>query len=95
MKFMLLVKATTDTEADTGNAPDEVLLDAAGLQPSAKGWRIRYRGGQRSVVDGPFSETKELVAGYTPMQVFFSRDKMIGTDFEDGLANLEALAEAR
>ncbi len=88
MKFIILVKATADTEAepDTGNAPDEtlfaemaayheeltqagVLLDGAGLQPSAKGWRIRYRGGQRSVIDGPFTEAKELVAGYTLIQV--------------------------
>jgi len=46
-----------------------VLLDATGLQPSAKGWRIRYSGGKRSVVDGPFSETKELIAGYTLIQV--------------------------
>jgi hypothetical protein len=46
-----------------------VLLDATGLQPSAKGWRIRYHGGKRSVVDGPFAETKELIAGYTLIQV--------------------------
>ena len=42
-----------------------VLLDANGLQPSRKGWRIRYQGGRRSVIDGPFAETKELIAGYT------------------------------
>ena len=46
-----------------------VLLDANGLQPSRKGWRIRYQGGRRSVIDGPFSETKELIAGYTLLQV--------------------------
>lgn len=46
-----------------------VLLDAAGLQPSAKGWRIRYEGDRRHVVDGPFAEAKELVAGYTLIQV--------------------------
>jgi hypothetical protein len=46
-----------------------VLLDASGLQPSSKGWRIKYTGGKRSVVDGPFAETKELIAGYTTIQV--------------------------
>ena len=46
-----------------------VLLDASGLQPSAKGWRIRYTGGQRRVIDGPFAELKELIAGYTLIQV--------------------------
>jgi len=84
MRFMIIVKATTDSEA--GVMPEEplltamadyheqlakagVLLDGNGLHPSAKGWRIRYSGGQRQVVDGPFSETKELIAGYTLIQV--------------------------
>ena len=80
MRFMILVKATRDSEA--GVMPEEkllatmadyheqlaksgVLLDGSGLQPSSKGWRIRYDGEQRTVIDGPFAETKELVAGYT------------------------------
>ncbi|MEO8154406.1 MAG: YciI family protein [Rhizobacter sp.] len=84
MRFMIIVKATPDSEA--GVMPEEklmaamadyhqqlakagVLLDGNGLQPSAKGWRIRYSGGQRKLVDGPFSEAKELVAGYTIIQV--------------------------
>jgi hypothetical protein len=46
-----------------------VLLDAAGLQPSSKGWRIQYDGQQRRVLDGPFAESKELIAGYTLIQV--------------------------
>ena len=46
-----------------------VLLDGNGLQPTAKGWRIRYAGDKRTVVDGPFTEAKELVAGYTLIQV--------------------------
>ena len=50
------------------------LLDASGLQPSSKGWRIKYSGGKRTVVDGPFTEAKELVAGYTLIQVK-SRDE--------------------
>lgn len=84
MRFMILVKATPDSEA--GVMPEEsllaemagyheelvkagVLLDGAGLQPSAKGWRVRYRGQQTQVVDGPFVEVKELIAGYTLIQV--------------------------
>ncbi len=84
MKFMIIVKATKDTEA--GVMPKEsmfaamasyheelvkagVLLDATGLQPTSKGWRIRYSGSKRSVIDGPFTETKELIAGYTLIQV--------------------------
>lgn len=54
-----------------------VLIDAAGLQPSSKGWRIRYdEGGQRRVIDGPFAESKELVAGYTLIDVR-SRDEAL------------------
>jgi hypothetical protein len=84
MRFMILVRATKDTEA--GLVPEEkliaemaayheelaragVLLDASGLQPSSKGFRIKYAGGKRTIVDGPFTETKELVAGYTLIQV--------------------------
>src|ERR1700741_3721052 len=84
MKFMIIVKATKDTEA--GVMPKEsmfaarasyheelvkagVLLHATGLQPTFKGWRIKYSGSKRSVVDGPFTETKELIAGYTLIQV--------------------------
>jgi hypothetical protein len=84
MRFMLLVKANKDSEAgvmpdeELFNAMVDfheqlakagVLLDANGLQPSAKGWRIRYSGGTRTVIDGPFTEAKELVAGYTMIQV--------------------------
>jgi hypothetical protein len=46
-----------------------VLVDAAGLQPSAKGWRIRYSGNKRTVVDGPYAESKELIAGFTIIDV--------------------------
>ncbi len=45
-----------------------MLLDGSGLQPSAKGWRVKYSGGKRTVVDGPFAETKELIAGFTLIQ---------------------------
>jgi len=84
MRFMVIVKATKDSEA--GKMPSEemlaamgkfneelvkagVMLDGAGLQSSAKGARIRFEGGKRSVVDGPFAETKELIAGYWIIQV--------------------------
>jgi hypothetical protein len=84
MRFMIIVKATKDSEA--GVMPAEsviaemakyheelqkagVLLDASGLQPSSKGWRIKYGGGTRTVLDGPFTEAKELIAGYTLIQV--------------------------
>ena len=80
MRFMIIVKATPESEA--GVMPGEesfaemaayheelaragVLLDASGLHPSSRGWRVRYAGGRKSVVDGPFAETKELIAGYT------------------------------
>lgn len=46
-----------------------VLLDASGLQPSRKGWRILYDGQKRTVIDGPFAESKELIAGFTTIQV--------------------------
>lgn len=83
MRFMIIVKADKDTEAgvmadeklvaDMATYHEELqkagmLLDGSGLQPSAKGWRIRYSGAKRSVVDGPFPETKELIAGYTLIQ---------------------------
>jgi len=83
MRFMILVKATRDSEAgamppeslfaEMGKYHEELqkagmLLDASGLKPSSRGWRIEYDGQKRSVVDGPFAETKELVAGYTIIQ---------------------------
>ena len=79
MRFMVMVKATQDSEA--GAPPTQELLEAMmayneelvkagimkggdGLQPSAKGARVQFDGAKRAVVDGPFAETKELVAGY-------------------------------
>ncbi len=46
-----------------------VLLEGSGLKPSSTGWRIAYQDGQRTLIDGPFAETKELIAGYTLIQV--------------------------
>jgi hypothetical protein len=88
---MILVKATRETErgvmpgealiASMAEFHEQlakagVLLDASGLQPSAKGWRVRYDGDRRSVLDGPFVESKELVAGYTLIQTR-SRDEAL------------------
>ena len=88
MRFMIMVRATGASEAQTrpGAGVDEkvmaemaayhealakagVLLDANGLKPSAAGWRVHYSNGKRTVTDGPFAETKELIAGYTLIQV--------------------------
>jgi hypothetical protein len=84
MRFMIVVKATPDSEA--GKMPDEkllkdmmkfneelvkagVMLAGEGLHPSSKGARVRFSGSNRTVVDGPFAETKELIAGYWMWQV--------------------------
>ena len=79
MRFMVIVKATKDSEAGVmpsqelfaamGKYNEElvkagVMLAAEGLQPSSKGVRVRFDGPRRTVVDGPFAETKELIAGY-------------------------------
>ena len=84
MRYMIIVKATKDSEASVMPTDDQlqemgafheelaragVLLDASGLQATSKGWRVRYADGERRIVDGPFSETKELIAGYTIIQV--------------------------
>ena len=55
-----------------------MLLDGSGLQPSAKGWRIKYDGNKRMLVDGPFAETKELIAGYTIIQASRGRKRSSG-----------------
>jgi len=84
MRFMMMVRANRHTEAGVmpeekliaamGKYNEEmakagVLLDAAGLQPSSKGARIQFSGGKPAVIDGPFAETKELIAGYWLIQV--------------------------
>ena len=84
MRFMMIVKASQDSEAGKmpseqllsamGKYNEElmkagVLLDLAGLQPSSKGARIKFSAGNRTVVDGPFTESKELIAGYWIIQV--------------------------
>jgi hypothetical protein len=84
MRFMLLVKASADSEAGVMPSPElltemgkfneelvkaGVLLGGDGLKPSARGARISFANGTPTVTDGPFAETKELVAGYTLIEV--------------------------
>lgn len=89
MRFMMIVKANHDSDAgkmpseellDAMGKYNEqllkagVLLDLAGLHPSSKGVRIQFSEGKRSVIDGPFAETKELIAGYWLIQVKSRRE---------------------
>jgi hypothetical protein len=91
MRFMVLLKANDDSEAgvlpsgellaEMGKYNEEmvkagVMLAGEGLQPSSKGARVRFSGEQRTVVDGPFTETKELIAGFWLIQVK-SKDEAI------------------
>jgi len=84
MRFMIIVKANKDSEAgvmpeeelmaEMADYHEELvkagaLVDASGLQPSSKGWRIQYSSGRRTVTNGPFAATKDLIAGYTIIQV--------------------------
>jgi len=84
MRFMVIVKANQDSEAgvmptekmltEMGKFNEElvkagVMLAGEGLQPSSKGARVNFSGGKTTVIDGPFAETKELVAGYWMWQV--------------------------
>ena len=84
MRVMVIVKASKESEAgqmpsqqllaDMGNFNEElvkagVMLAGDGLHPSSKGKRVKFSGAQRTVIDGPFAETKELVAGYWLWQV--------------------------
>src|SRR6201996_1264099 len=84
MRFMVMVKATPESEAgvlpseqlltEMGKFNEElvkagVMLAGEGLQPSSKGARVRFSGAKRTVIDGPFAETKELVAGFWILQV--------------------------
>lgn len=84
MRFMIIIKATRDSEVGKmpdeqlltamGTFNEElvqagVMLAGEGLHPSSKGSRVRFSGGQRTVIDGPFAETKELIAGFWIWQV--------------------------
>lgn len=109
MRFIVMVKATKDSEAgimpsqklltDMGNFNEElvkagVMLAGEGLHPSSKGARIRFNGNKRSVIDGPFTESKELVAGFWLIQVKSLAEaiewmKRCPNPFENGESELE------
>jgi hypothetical protein len=112
MRFMLIVKANKDTEAgvlptqeelaEMGKFNEElvkagVMLAGEGLQASSKGARVFFSGDQRKVVDGPFAETKELVAGFWLVQVK-SKDEAIKwvkrVPFRDGIIEIRQVFEA-
>lgn len=84
MRFMVIVKASKDSETGKMPSEEllgamakfneemvkaGIMLDGAGLKPSSQGARIRFSGAKRTVIDGPFAETKELIAGYWIIQV--------------------------
>ena len=84
MRFMVMVMATKETEAGPPPKPEDfaamqkyneelvkagVLLAAEGLAPTSKGARVKFSGDQRTVIDGPFAETKEVVAGFSIIKV--------------------------
>lgn len=111
MRFMMIVKASNESEAgvmpsekmlaDMAKYNEElvkagVMLDGSGLKPSSKGARIQYSGSKRTVIDGPFAETKELIAGYWIIQVK-SKEEAIQwakrVPFEDGEVELRPFFE--
>ena len=111
MRFMMIVKASKESEAgvmpeekmlaDMAKYNEElvkagVMLDGSGLKPSSKGARVRYSGSKRTVIDGPFAETKELVAGFWVIQVK-SKEEAVEwakrVPFEDGEVELRPFFE--
>ena len=112
MRFMVIVKASKESEAgtlpteqelaDMGRFNDElvaagVMLAGEGLQDSSKGIRIRYDGDKRTVIDGPFAETKELIAGFWIWELG-SRDEAIAwarrIPFQEGEVEIRQVFEA-
>jgi hypothetical protein len=115
MRFLILVKASKDSEAgvlpdeklftEMGQFNEQlvkagVLLVAEGLQPSAKGARVKFSGAKRTVIDGPFAETKELIAGFWLWEVK-SREEAIewakripNPTGEDGVVEIRQVYEA-
>ena len=111
MRFLMLVKATKESEAGAmpdekllarmGKYNEDlqragVLLDLSGLKPTSKAARVRFAGGRKTVVDGPFAESKELVAGYWLIQAK-SLDEAVEwakrVPFEDGEIEIRPLFE--
>jgi hypothetical protein len=112
MKFVVFVKATEESEAgqmpseaelaEMGNFNEElvkagVMLGGDGLHPSSKGVRIRFDGDEQTVVDGPFAETKELIAGYWIIQAK-DREEVVEwmkrSPFRDGEVEIRQVFEA-
>jgi hypothetical protein len=112
MRFMVIVKADQKSEAgvlpdkklfaEMGKFNEElakagVMLTAEGLQPSSKGARVKFSGSKRTVIDGPFSETKELVAGFWLWQVG-SKEEAIEwlkrAPFQEGEVEIRQVFEA-
>src|SRR2546427_5789697 len=112
MRFMLIVKANKDSEAGVlpskelleamGKFNEEmvkagVMLAGEGLQASSKGARVRFAGGKRTVIDGPFTETKELIAGFWLWQVKSLNeaiDWLKRAPFQDGEVEIRQVFEA-
>jgi hypothetical protein len=91
MRFMMIVKASKESEAGVmptdemiatmGKYNEElikagVLVDLSGLQPTSKGFRVKFSGGKRTIVDGPFTESQELIAGYWVIDVTSREDAL-------------------
>ena len=111
MRFMMIVKASKESEAgampeekvlaDMAKYNEElvkagVMLDGAGLKPSSNGSRIKYSGSKRTVIDGPFAETKELVAGFWVIQVKSKEEALEWAKrvpFQDGEVELRPFFE--
>ena len=111
MRFMMIVKASKESEAgvmpsekmlaDMAKYNEElvkagVMLDGSGLKPSSKGARIQYSGSKRTVIDGPFAETKELIAGYWIIQVKSKEEALEWAKrlpFDDGEVELRPFFE--
>ena len=112
MRFMVLVKASKDSEAGVLPTKEQlaemgafnaemtkagVMLDGEGLQASSKGARIRYSRDQRTVIDGPFAETKELVAGFWMIQTKSKAEAiewLKRAPFRDGEVEIRQVFEA-
>lgn len=112
MRFMMIVKATPESEAGGVGSPEEfaamgryndqliaagILLAADGLQPSSSGARVKFDGGKTSVTDGPFAESKELIAGFWVIDVK-SMDEALAwarrIPFEQGEVEIRKVFEA-
>jgi hypothetical protein len=112
MKFLVIVKATPESEAgampseqelkDMGNFNEElvkagVMLAGEGLHPTSKGKRMRFSGSKRTVIDGPFTETKELIAGFWIWQLRSMEEAiewLKRSPFKEGEVELRQIFEA-